>query len=100
MPPVIEIARHTLLLPETERIPEVAEDGRVRATNVLNVLERALSGREYLVGHEFSGADIMMGYFVMAVRMLGAASASHAHIGSYWERLASRPALQRALNTI
>jgi glutathione S-transferase len=99
MPPVNDITRHTLLLPEAERIPRAAEDGRVRATNVLNVVERALAGKNYLVGNDLSGADIMMGYFLMAVRMLGVVGAAHANVGAYWERLAMRPPLQRALNT-
>src|SRR4051812_41267130 len=98
LPPVGDVTRHTLLLPEAERIPKVAEDGRVRATNALTVLERALAGREYLVGEEFSGADIMMGYFLMAARMLGLLGAAHPNVGEYWARLAGRPGLQKALS--
>jgi glutathione S-transferase len=99
MPPVNDITRHMLLLPEAERIPKVAEDGRARATNVLNVLERALAGKDYLVGHELSGADIMTGYFLMAARMLGVLDAAHPNVGAYLQRLAARPALQKALST-
>lgn len=99
MPPINDITRHTLLLPEAERIPKAAEDGRVRATNVLNVLERALAGKEYLVGRELSGADIMMGYFLVAARMLGVVSAVHANVSAYWERLAMREPLKKALST-
>ena len=39
-PPIGDIARHTMFLPEAERIPQVAADGRVRAKNALDVLER------------------------------------------------------------
>jgi glutathione S-transferase len=97
-PPIGDVTRHTLLLPEAARIPAVAEDGRVRAINALSVLERALAGKEYLVGNEFSGADIMTGYFLMAARMLGVLGAAHPNVGAYWERLAARPGLQTALN--
>jgi glutathione S-transferase len=97
-PPVGDITRHTMLLPEADRIPKVAEDGRVRATNALNVLERALAGKDYLVGQQLSGADIMMGYFLMAARMLGVVGAAHPNVGAYWERLATRPGLQKALS--
>ena len=71
---------------------------RVRASNVLVVLERALTGKEYLVGTEFSGADVMMGYFLMAARMVGVIGAEHPHVSAYWERLAARPGFQRALS--
>ncbi len=97
-PPVGDVARHTMFLPEADRIPKVAEDGRVRAQNALDVLERALAGKEYLVGRELSGADVMMGYFLMAARMLGLVGARHSNIAAYWERLAARPGLQKALS--
>jgi glutathione S-transferase len=97
-PPIGDIARHSMFLPEAERIPQVAADGRVRAKNALDVLERALAGKEYLVGKELSGADIMMGYFLMAARMLGLVGAEYPNIGAYWERLAARPGLQKALS--
>jgi glutathione S-transferase len=71
---------------------------RVRASNVLVVLERALTGKEYLVGTEFSGADVMMGYFLMAARTFGVVGAEPPNLAAYWERLAARPGFQRALS--
>jgi len=98
-PPIGDIARHTMFLPEAERIPAVAADGRARAKNALDVLERALAGREeYVVGKELSGADVMMGYFLMAARMLGLVDAEYPNIAAYWERLAARPGFQKALS--
>ena len=97
-PPLGDMARHTMFLPEAERIPQVAADGKVRAKNALDVLERALAGKEYLVGNQLSGADIMMGYFLMAARMLGVVGTEHPNISAYWERLAARPGFQKALS--
>ena len=97
-PPIGDIARHTMFLPEAERLAQVAEDGRQRARLTLGVLERALAGKDYLVGKELSGADIMMGYFLMAARMLGLVGADHPNVGAYWERLAARPGFQKALS--
>lgn len=97
-PPIGDIARHTMFLPEAERLPQVAADGRVRAKNALDVLERALQGKEYLIGNQLSGADIMMGYFLMAARMLGCVGAEHPNVAAYWERLATRPGFQKALS--
>jgi glutathione S-transferase len=96
-PPIGDIARHTMFLPEAERIPQVAADGRARGRNALDVLERGLAGRQYLVGNALSGADVMMGYFLMASRMLGLLGAEHPNIAAYWERLAARPGFQKAL---
>ena len=97
-PPIGDIARHTMFLPADQQIPAVAADGRVRAKNALDVLERALQGKEYLVGGALSGADIMMGYFLMAARMLGCVGPEHANVAAYWDRLAARPGLQKALS--
>jgi glutathione S-transferase len=97
-PPIGDIARHTMFLPEDQRIPQVAADGKVRAKNALDVLERGLKGKEYLVGGALSGADIMMGYFLMAARMLGCVGAEHPNVAAYWERLAARPGFQKALS--
>jgi glutathione S-transferase len=98
LPPISDVTRHTLILPEAARVPAVAEDGRLRAINVINVLEGALAGKHYLVGNEFSGADIMMGYFLMAARMLGLVCTAHLNVGAYWERLAARTGLQKAMS--
>ena len=97
-PPIGDIARHTMFLAEAESIPQVAADARVRAKNALDVLERGLADKEYLVGKELSGADIMMGYFLMAARMVGAIAAEHPRISAYWERLVARPGFQKALS--
>jgi glutathione S-transferase len=97
-PPIGDVARHTMFLPEAERIPQVAADGRARTKNALDVIERRLAGREYLVGGTLSGADVMMGYFLMAARMLGILGAEHPNIAAYWERLAARPGFQKALS--
>ena len=97
-PPIGDIARHSMFLPEAERIPQVAADGRVRAKNALDVLERGLKGKDYIVGKELTGADIMMGYFLMAARMLGCVGAEHPNVAAYWERLAARPGFQKALS--
>jgi glutathione S-transferase len=97
LPPIVDITRHTVHLPEPDRIPNVAKDGGVRATNVLNFVERALTGKEYLLGKEFSGADIMMGFFLLAARTFGVVGA-HPNVNAYWARLATREALQKALS--
>lgn len=97
-PPIGDVARHTMFLPEADRIAKIAEDGRVRTRNVLDVLERALAGKQYLVGNELTGADIMMGYFLMAAGMLGILGADHPNVTAYHQRLAARPGYQKAVS--
>ncbi len=96
-PPMGDIARHTLFNPEAERIPAVVADARERAAVTLDVAERALAGKDYLLGRDFSAADIMMGYTLLAATSLGVLGARHPNLTAYFERLQARPAFQKAL---
>ena len=95
-PPIGDIVRQ-MFKPESERVPAVVEDARERARVTLDVAERALAGRPYLLGSEFSAADIMMGYTVALARFVGALDAAiHPGLAAYLERLETRPACQKA----
>jgi glutathione S-transferase len=96
MPPLGEIVRHTLFKPEAERIPAVVADARARAAATLNVLEDALEGKDYLLGSELSGADIMMGYSLQFAEWFGLLADAHPHLNAYLARLKARPAFQKA----
>jgi glutathione S-transferase len=96
LPPLIDILRHTLLKPAAERIPAVVADAKVRAGVTLDVLERALQERTYVLGTDFTAADIMMGYGVQWAATLGLL-ANSPNLRAYNERLSSRSALKKAL---
>jgi glutathione S-transferase len=96
MPPLIEILRHTVLKPEAERIPAVVADAKTRAAVTLAVVERALQDRAFLLGTEFSAADIMMTYGVQWAEMLGMLGESP-NLRAYLQRLTSRPAFRKAM---
>ena len=59
------------------------------------MLEKALAGKEYLLGREFSAADIMMGYTLLSARAFGVLTDRHLNVSAYRARLEVRPALQR-----
>lgn len=94
-PPLGLIVRHTVLLPEAERLPAVAEWARAQAAQMLAPVERALAGRSWLLS-EFSAADVMMGYSVKLaslLRLLGDVTPS---LTAYLARCEERPAYRRA----
>jgi glutathione S-transferase len=95
-PPIGNIAWHTFRQ-DAEAVPGAMADYRTWAAAVLEVLERALSGRQYLLGDEFSGADIMMGYTLECAKWFGLLGADHPNLLSYLARLEARPAFQKAL---
>jgi glutathione S-transferase len=63
--------------------------------DVMNSLETAVSGREFLAGDRFSAADLYVGAHLSWGMMFGTIEARPA-FASYWERLSARPAHRRA----
>lgn len=94
-PPLGYIARHSFALPAAERIEKSRDENLALAARVLALPERVLGDSEYLLGHEFTAADIAMGYTVGTARLLGILDASP-NLVAYLGRLTSRPAFQRA----
>ena len=73
------------------------EDARERAASGLDFLERELGGRTWLLGEEFSAADVMMGFTLIAAMSVGVLSDRHPRLQAYVGRLSARPALQKVL---
>jgi glutathione S-transferase len=74
------------------------EDARARAASGLDFLEQALGDRTYVLGEEFSAADIMLGFTLVAAASLGLLDERHPALRAYVARLARRPALQKILS--
>jgi glutathione S-transferase len=62
--------------------------------NHLGYVDRALAGREWLVGEALTGADIQMSFVGEAARGL---RANYPHLDAWVRRFQQRPAYQRAL---
>jgi glutathione S-transferase len=61
---------------------------------VLDVLEQAVSGREYIAGKRFSAADVYVGSQI-GLGMLFGGIAPRPAFQAYWSRLEERPARKR-----
>ncbi len=95
-PPLVTIFMHTIRRPEAERIPSLVTEARAQVGTALGVVDRALAGRQYMLGDEFSVADVMIGSTLTWAHMMGLIAADQGGLGGYVARLAQRPALQRA----
>ena len=73
------------------------EDLRHRSASGLVFLENALGDGPWLLGEQFTAADVMMGFTLLAARQLGLLDERYKGLTAYLSRLESRPALQRAL---
>ena len=98
MPQVNVIVVETRFLPPEKRSPENLARATKLLTRMLEPVDAALAGREYLAG-EFSGADIMTGHACVVAARLGADLSDKPNVAAYVERLKARPALQKALAT-
>ena len=96
-PPLAEFLDHTFFRPEAARIPAVAAYSRTRAEAVLGMLEQVLVVKQYLLGDEFTAADIMMGITLLGTKWNALLTEAYPNVLSYVDRLEQRPALQRAL---
>ena len=93
--PLGEIVNHGRAFPDDARIDAVVEEMANRAGACAQAVSDAVAGREYLLGDQFSAADIMMGYTIMLVEVLTPQQFPEA-LQPYWQRLQARPAFQTA----
>ncbi len=96
MPPLSDIAQHSFILRQEERIEAVVPNARARVAKQLGVLDGILADRDYICGSEFSAADIMLGYALGLSKSFGAIGDDTPNVSAYMERLETRQAYQKA----
>jgi glutathione S-transferase len=89
-PPLIEAAR------QATRDPERAERARARLDAAIAAIAGALDGRDYVVGDQFTIADIFVSSALGFTRRAGFWDELPPHLRAYVERVEMRPARQRA----
>ncbi len=82
-PPLGVIIWHTLYKGDAAEIPGVIESARERGRAALDVVERTLAGKSYLLGAGFSAADIMMAFTLLAARLLGVLDDRYQNLARY-----------------
>jgi glutathione S-transferase len=95
-PPAITIFMHTMQLPEAERIPALVDGSKAQLGRVIAIVDDALAGRDWMLGSQFSAADVMIGSTLVWCQMMSLIGDQHANVPGYLARCAARPALQRA----
>ena len=94
-PPVVKVFLNTRMLPEAKRSAEAVEEGRAQWAAVARILEQALEDKQFLLGDEFTAADVMVGSIAGWSGFMGLLEGFPV-VQKYTARLASRPAFQRA----
>ena len=96
MGPVANIMLHAQFLPEDERDSRTLERNRKTLSAYLGVLDEELADHKYLVGNEFTAADIVVGYGIFALKLFRQMPTGYKHLEDWFERLSARPAYQKA----
>ena len=97
MPPVNTIVVQTVLLPPERRDETALSQAQRLLTRSLEPVNAALAGKEYLIG-DFSAADIMLGHACFMSNRLGCVPEEMTNLKAYVERIAARPAFQKAMS--
>ena len=95
-PPLGIIVWLTRYRGEAESQQGLLVDARKRASSGIEFLERSLGDKDYVVGSEFTAADIMLGFTLAAATALGVLDERFPKTQQYLARLTQRPAFQKA----
>ena len=89
------ILLHSKILPKEKRVDEILPWASQRHQSILKVLNDELQYNDYLLGDEFSTADIMVGSTLM---LLPETLSRFPVLEAYVQKLKQRPAFQQANN--
>ena len=81
--------------PGAQHDPRLAARGRGDFTDRAEVLSTALRDRDFLVGEQFSGADILIGHSCFMATFTGLIG-DHPVLDAYYKHLQQRPGFRRA----
>jgi glutathione S-transferase len=87
-----------LLKHKAESQESVAADAEQKARVCLEVVDRAVADREFLLGSAFGAADLMMGYSLELLAHLKVLDDQYPKAQAYLERLRLRDAFMRAMS--
>lgn len=86
---------HTMLLPPEQRKPEAAAEAAAKLPKRLAVLEGALADRDYLLGQEFTIADLNVAAVLFRAPLFGLDA--YPRVKAWHARCLARPAARAAI---
>ncbi|MBB83125.1 MAG: glutathione S-transferase [Deltaproteobacteria bacterium] len=97
LPPVVAMNANRFVLREADRSAKAIDVAQRQLARILAVLEREVEGRAYLVGDEFTAADLMVGYGITLAKLIGELPEDFPSVHRWLDGLAARPAYEEAL---
>jgi glutathione S-transferase len=94
--PLLTAMMHRMLYPEAQRDAAKGDDAAQRFEAPLAVLDAALAGRDYLLGGDFSVADLNVASVCAWTRLARIDISGSKHAAAWLQRCTSRPSVKRA----
>lgn len=95
-PLVMTVFEHTVKLEESRRLPAVVEQAKAKFARCAQTLSTALVDKPYILGNEFSAADVILGAVVNLAKVMKL-TVDYPVLEAYVARLRQRPAFQASL---
>jgi len=95
-PAAVTIFQHTIQRPEADRVPALVNEAKQQLAAAVKVVDGAVAGREWILGSQFSAADVMVGSTLAWCQLMGMLGDQSPNAAAYLARCAARPAFQRA----
>ena len=94
--PLWTIAKHSFVLPEAQRRPEIMDTAQWEFNRAANVLSTGLDDKAYILGETFTIADILIAHTLRWAEN-NDITVSQANLQAYLQRCMQRVALARAI---
>jgi glutathione S-transferase len=94
-PPMVDIIVQMMFVPEDRRDLKVVEKAREKVPPLLDILERQLEGREWLVGHSFLLVDLNVASVVNIAQTLKIDLEKYKHLTAWFSRIKARPSFRK-----
>lgn len=93
--PIIEIFIQKVFMPEDKRDQKIIDHALSKLPNLLGVLNNSLSGKKYLIGNQFTLADINTASVASICPLIGVDLSAYPNITSWLGAISDRPAYQK-----
>jgi len=94
--PLWTVGKHTFVLPEDKRVPEILEVAHWEFIKACKVLEKKLGGNQYALGGDFSAVDILIAHTLRWAAAFKVPSGSQ-QLERYRDDMVARPAFERVI---
>jgi len=93
--PIIEIFIQLVFVPEEKRVATVIEKAQAKLPGLLSILETSLNNKRFLVGDEFSLADLNVASVVLICLAIKYDLSIYGNISNWLANISSRPAFKK-----